>query len=121
MGYREIDCLLYAAGLKFNFNEMDKLLAEGANPYIDISSTYPADIALEKDPSDLYNEAVCLFDDVSSITCDLESYYGICDCWKDGFYGKETIISSDLIREFFQGAGCQLVFDTIRKHHPQPL
>lgn len=112
MGYRKIDCLLYEAGLKFNFNECERLLAHGADPYVKISVEYSPKVAsnldaIEYDVYSLYEDAECHLSDCIDI-------YGISDCWEDGLSGKETIVNSSLIRDFFLAAGCQILCEIIR-------
>ena len=113
MGYRKIDCLLYEAGLKFNFKEFERLLALGADPYVKLSSEYTPEIASKLDivafdVYSTYEDAEChLYD-----CCDI---YGIADCWKDGLSEKETIVDQNLVREFFLAAGCRLVCESILK------
>ncbi|MBD5238329.1 MAG: hypothetical protein HDS64_00955 [Bacteroidales bacterium] len=113
MGYRKIDCLLYEAGLKFNFKEFERLLSLGANPYVKLSSEYTPDVAskldiVEYDVHSLYEDADCHLSDCVDI-------YGIGKCWEDGQYGKETIVDQNIIRDLFLAAGCQLVCESICK------
>ncbi|MDE5888278.1 MAG: hypothetical protein K2H46_11920 [Muribaculaceae bacterium] len=118
MGYRKIDCLLYEAGLKFNFKECERLLASGADPYVKLSAEYSPIIAskldiIAYDVSSLYEDAECHLSDCVDI-------YGISECWEDGLSGKETIVDSNLIREFFLAAGCQLLCEIIRNRNSIP-
>lgn len=115
MGYREIDCELYAAGMKFNFSELEKLLADGGNPYIKISAFNPPHLASKMNLQ--IDDVFSLYDEAYTHACDCGSIYGVCDCWRDGFYGKETHITQELLHELFQGAGFQLVVETIRNNN----
>ncbi|MDE6078014.1 MAG: hypothetical protein K2G29_09800 [Muribaculaceae bacterium] len=112
MGYRKIDCLLYEAGLKFHFKECEHLLAHGANPYVKLSSEYSPKVASKLDviTYDVYS----LFEGAECHLSDCVNIYGISECWEDGLSGKETIVDSNLIREFFLAAGCQILCEIIR-------
>lgn len=115
-GYREKDCLLYEAGLKFNFDKLTTLLDQGADPYVRISGLYtPQEAAQQISPDDTYS----LYDDVYRHACDCADIYGVGNCWQDGMQGKETEIDNDLLREFFQGAGCQWVTNIILEKCPK--
>jgi hypothetical protein len=114
-GYREIDCLAYEAGMKFNFERLKELLNQGADPYVHISGDYIAEEAAKLG----LNDANVLYDDASDHICDIASHYSICDCWKEGMEGKETTIDNSLIRDLFRSAGCQLVVNIIRDYAPQ--
>lgn len=116
MGYRKIDCLLYEAGLKFYFKECERLLARGADPYVKLSAEYSPRVAskldiIAYDVHSLYEDAECHLSDCVDI-------YGIGNCWEDGLSGKETLVDSGLIREFFLAAGCQLLCELIRNRNP---
>lgn len=112
MGYREIDCRLYAAGITFNFDRMIDLLNQGANPYAHISGDYTPDEAAQMEPYEVNS----LYDDAVNRVCDCCDFEGICACWKDGIDDKETKVSDDLLRSYFQAAGYQIVADIIRKY-----
>jgi hypothetical protein len=112
MGYREIDCLLYEAGLKFDFEKVRGLLEQDANPYVRISGhNAPQELSglSMKDADSLYHIA-------RNGVCNSIRIYGVADCWKDGVEGRETLITSDLLRELFLGAGCQMVLNIIHKY-----
>lgn len=113
MGYRKIDCLLYEAGLKFNFKEFERLLSLGADPYVKLSSEYTPDVASKLDiiAFDVYST----YEDAERHYYDCCDIYGIADCWKAGQSGKETIVDQTLVREFFLAAGCRLVCESIFK------
>lgn len=114
MGYRKIDCLVYEAGLKFDFKELDRLLEIGADPYIIISAYNSPSIAQKMDLT--LDDAYSLFFDAGRHYSDCISIYGIGKCWEEGMAGKETIISQSLVNEFFLGAGCKLVCEIIQKY-----
>jgi hypothetical protein len=109
-GYREIDCLAYEAGLKFNFDRLKELLDQGADPYAHISGDNPPEGAAQLSHMDV-NE---LYEDADNHVCDRGSFYYICDCWQDGIDGKETTVENELIRDLFLSAGCQLVVNIIK-------
>jgi hypothetical protein len=113
-GYREIDCRLYEAGLKFNFREVRQLLKQGANPYVHISGRYSSEEVDESEANDVYS----LYDDALQYAYENEDY-GIWDCWKAGINGTETLVEESLFGALFQGAGCQLVVNIIRKMAPK--
>ncbi|MDE7414485.1 MAG: hypothetical protein K2N05_11970 [Muribaculaceae bacterium] len=113
-GYRKIDCLIYEAALKFNFKEFERLLDLGADPYVKLLSEYTPDVASKLDiiAFDVYST----YDDAQRHLYDCCDIYGIDECWKDGFSGKETIVDQYLVREFFLAAGCQILCETIRSN-----
>ena len=113
MGYRKIDCLLYEAGLKFNFKEFERLLSQGANPYIKLSGEYTPEVASK--PDLIAFDVYCTHDDAKRHLYDCCDLYGIFDCWQDGQSGKETIVDQRLIGEFFLASGCQLLCESILK------
>lgn len=111
MGYRKIDCLLYEAGLKFDFKECERLLACGADPYVKLSAEYSPRVASKLDITayDVYS----LYEDAECHLSDCVNIYGIGNCWENGLSGKETIVDSNLIKEFFLAAGCKLLCELI--------
>ena len=113
-GYREIDCRLYEAGLKFNFHEFMRLLNEGGNPYARISALSSPEIAANMNPN--MDDVYSLYDDVCRHACDSCDIYGIGDTWKDGFNCNETTVTQELLREFFQSAGFQLIINMVRSY-----
>jgi hypothetical protein len=112
-GYREIDCLLYEAGLKFNFKKVKELLSQGANPYAHISGDFTSEEAAKRKT---YDDVYSLYSDAYTHACDAGSLYGICYCWETGIQKKDIKVDDDLIRTLFQGAGCQWVVDIIREY-----
>ena len=116
MGYRKIDCLLYEAGLKFNFKEFEQLLSLGANPYVKLSAEYTPEIASKLDiiAFDVYST----YENAQWHLSDCVDIYGIGKCWEDGQYRKETIVDQNLIRDLFLAAGCRLVCESICKLNP---
>lgn len=112
MGYREIDCLLYEAGLKFDFERVKELLEQDANPYARISGNYSP-----QDASGLsVKDADSLYHVVRNGVYNSIYVFGVADCWKDGIEGRETSITIDLLRELFFGAGCQMVLNAIHRY-----
>lgn len=115
MGYRKIDCLLYEAGLKFNFKECERLLAGGADAFVKLSAEYPPEVASNLDFFDY--DVYSLYEDAERHGADCVDIYGIGNCWEDGVAGKETIVDSDLLREFFLAAGCKMLCEIIRNRN----
>lgn len=113
-GYREIDCRLYEAGMKFNFSELERLLSIGADPHAKLSAEYSSEIASEKVV--IKDNVITLYDEVCIQVCDCYDLDGICSSWRDGFNGKETMISNDLLRALFAGAGFQIIIDIINNN-----
>jgi hypothetical protein len=111
-GYRKIDCVLFAAGVKFKFRRMINLLTRGANPYVYISGDCISEEALYD------SNAVSLYESIhlELMFCACNPADGLCSCWKDGFEGRETWVTRNLINSLFLGAGCQMVLNIIHRY-----
>lgn len=111
MGYREIDCLLYEAGMKFNFNRIIDLLSEGANPYVHISGDYSPETAAKLD----WQDVKCLYEDAERYMSDCIDMYGVAKCWIDGVNRKETK-DDNVLENIFEGAGMKMVYDICERY-----
>lgn len=105
LGYLEIDCLLYEAGMKLNYSEVEHLLELGANPDIHISGDFsPAEIE-KVDINDTY----CLRVDVNTRLSDAIDLDGIYTYWENGVRNETQSIGTNDIYSFFQGAAYRLM------------
>ena len=105
LGYREIDCLLYEAGMKLNYSEVERLLALGANPNVRISGNYSSEDVIK---ADLYDVS-CLNVDINTRVCDATDLYGVFTYWECGVKKEKQSIEAHDINEFFQGAAYSLM------------
>lgn len=107
MGYREIDCLLYEAGMKLNYAKVKQLLEFGANPNAWISSDYFSEMANEADIYDAY----CLNVDIDTIISDAIDI-DIYTYWECGIRNELLPIRENVIYSLSQGAAYRLM-DTL--------
>lgn len=109
LGYREIDCRLYEAGMKLNYSETERLLNQGANPTVYISGDYSPSEAEKIGCS----EASCLTTDVNTVVCDAIDLNGIESYWKTGVNKEEHTVLKNDIRTIFQAAAYRIMENII--------
>ncbi|MDE7181051.1 MAG: hypothetical protein K2N88_07650 [Muribaculaceae bacterium] len=112
LGFREIDCSLYEAGMKFNFGDVSLLLEAGAKPSAYLSPDCgPDDVdsALKSD-----EEVYCLNDEILTKFSDNIDIDGIAACWDAGIKGEKIKLSPQLIPAIYQAAGFQILMKMIR-------
>lgn len=105
LGYREIDCKLYEAGMKLKYSEVKELLRKGANPRINISGDYTASEAENIKCEDFS----CLTTDVHTVICDTVDLDGIYSYWEKGINREEQTFIAEDLRSFFQAAAYQIM------------
>ena len=111
LGYREIDCYLFEAGMKLHFEDTLILLKKGGNPFACISADFSASEIYETeyyDGDSLYEEAFSRVNDLC-----------ICDefneLWKNGVKKIDVKIKDTDICGLFMAAGYQLIVNMINK------
>jgi hypothetical protein len=107
-GYREIDCLLYEAGARFDFDRMIDLLNQGGNPLVHISGDYTPEEAAILGPDQVNSLCVDAFLYASHFCSN-----GIYKCWENGINDKETFISNKFLHNVFIATGYQLILNII--------
>lgn len=107
-GYREIDCYLYEAGMKLHYEEVIKLLKQGADPYVFISADYLASEAEEYDydTCQLWNELFLRVEDL--FLCEDYGYV-----LEEGTKKHDVEISMQQIYSVYQAAAYQLMMNLI--------
>lgn len=101
LGYREIDCLLYEAGMKLNYSEVERLLEIGANPDVHISGDFTPTQAKDED---LKYDVYCLTVDLNTCVCDSVELDGIYSYWGNGVRNEIQSIGENDIYSFCYGA-----------------
>lgn len=114
LGYREIDCLLYEAGMKLDYAEVERLLELGANPNVRICGDYTVAQAAEAGIYEVY----CLGDDVNAKVGDAIGLYGVYVYWESGINGENRVMGKDDLYEFFQGAAYRMMEMIICRNNP---
>lgn len=114
-GIRTIDCELYKAGVTFNFSEVEKLLALGANPDVDIPCTLP--------PTEDDEET----DDCWNLTSHLSMYWydvfepceHILDTWENGINKVDEEIEDSYLYQIVCSAVHKMMLDFIEERRSQ--
>lgn len=114
LGYREIDCRLYEAGMKLDYDEAEKLLAMGANPNIFISSSLSPSEAEDNE-----SETYCLSREVNSIVFDTVDIDNIDRYWIAGVKNEPQKVRLRDIEALFKGAAYRLMEELLSKRIPQ--
>lgn len=105
LGYRDIDCRLYEAGMKLNYDEVERLMSNGANPDVHISGGYSPEKAVEAALYDVY----CLSDDVTERVFNAVDLYGVYAYWKSGVRCETQTVDDRDLNAFFQGAAYRMM------------
>lgn len=111
LGYQEIDCRLYEAGMKLDYDEAEKLIAMGANPDIFISS----ELSQSEAENNEY-EAYCLSCEVNSRVCDTLDFDEIDRYWISGVKNESQKLRLRDIEALFKGAAYRLMEEVLSKH-----
>lgn len=114
LGYREIDCRLYEAGMRLDYEEAEKLIEMGANPNIYISGELPP----SKAEGNEY-EAYCLSCEVNSIVSDTLDFDAIDRYWIAGVKNESQNVRLRDIEALFKGAAYRLMEEVLSKYGPQ--
>lgn len=113
LGYRKVDCLLYVAGMKLNYDEVEILLALGADPNVKIYGDYTAAQAAEASIYDVY----CVGEEANNRVSDAVDLYGVYGYWESGVNGENKEIGEDDLYYFFQGAAYRLMVMILCGNH----
>lgn len=105
LGYKEVDCKLYEAGMKLDYSEVERLLNIGANPNVWMSGDYNPEDAVKAG----IDYAYCLTDDINTIVCDAVDVYGIYSYWEKGVRNEKQSVDIENLNFLFQGAAYQLM------------
>lgn len=113
MGYRAIDCELYEAGMKLDYDNVERFLTSGASPDVCISGHLSPFETAETECT----AVSCLSVDVNVIVCNTVDLYGIDDYWRAGLKREPQLIRLSDIPVLFRGAAYKLMEEIISPNH----